>query len=106
MNRRDLLKFFSAGVVIQPLVANAPAARIIEPPKVELFKEVPRDIDLAHVKQVSVRLTTDDGSVHDLNMQVGIAYGKLRPDSCIEVILRPLSMSCPSIYTGLLEAHK
>jgi hypothetical protein len=49
MNRRDLLKLFSAGSAAVPLICGVPemsgAARIVAPPQVELYTEMPASVD-------------------------------------------------------------
>lgn len=48
MDRRDLLKFFGAGAIIAPMVdgkvMREAEALIVEPPKVEIVKELPRQM--------------------------------------------------------------
>ncbi len=65
MNRRELLKYFSAGTIITPLAASMPA-RIIEPPKLEPVKLIETPIEYRNVKSATVTLEMFDGSVHQL----------------------------------------
>lgn len=105
MNRRDLLKYFGAGTIITPLVSSAPMARIIEPPKVELFQEVPKAFKMADVASVSVRFNMKDGTTHERSSKIiTVAAGRIIPGDETEIRIDSGVLHSPFAHTGWLEA--
>jgi len=69
-DRRDLLKYFAVGTIIQPLFgSDRPSAKLIEQPKVELVeaKAIKGPIDCKMVKELGVILRMQDGTEHKLH---------------------------------------
>lgn len=65
--RRDFLKLFGAGALIAPVIDGTAIARIIEPPKVEIWEPetavVKRPLDLRHLTSMELKVTYSDGVV-------------------------------------------
>lgn len=107
VNRRDILKFFGAGTVIAPIVGAAPAARLIEPPAVEIIK--PQDLvvipqKLSDVVRVSVALEFRDGTTRRLQ-STGVMWPN--GDTAGERIMAQLTFghgTSPALDTGHLWA--
>lgn len=72
MDRRELLKKFSIGTLIAPIVGGAAetsaAAKLIEVPKVELVSAQPsgRPLDFRNIKSLTISFENNDGSVGSL----------------------------------------
>jgi hypothetical protein len=103
MNRRDLLKYFGAGSVITPLVAG-PVVTLVEPPKVELAKDMPRDepIIMSDVRAAAVVFEMADGTRRTLRGDVSYANrGVMRGPRC-SVEISQVSGFSPQSYAGRL----
>jgi hypothetical protein len=92
VNRRDLLKLFGAGATIAPVAASGvplleTTARLVEPPKVELFDQVPITEPLSFMKAMIggrlvsavTTLTTDTGDSIVITSKSYVASVHCRP---------------------------
>lgn len=103
MNRRDLLKYFGAGTIITTAAVAGPVARIIEPPKVELVKELPDEIDLSQVESISVRFNMKDGSArHRKSIDKWAVRGSVKPGEILDCVFRTGPVSP---YSVLAQIH-
>lgn len=122
--RRDVMKFFGIGTIIAPVAAAAgsepaPAARLIQVPKVEIIK--PEDIqplDLRDVRSMTVTFERFDGTHATLqsesmfvfsNLQHGLGQGapqRIRPFGLVQLrtdVVRPRKSSSPDLYDRIAE---
>lgn len=104
MNRRELLKYFSAGVAIAPLSAG-PIVTLVEPPKVELAKQLPSPtpIVMRDARSVTVLFEMADGSHRSLQGNLGYSRGVIRGPRCTVTLDASVSVS-PHVEGGYAQA--
>ena len=87
-NRRELLKFFSAGTLIAPLAGDA-VAKLIEVPNAEIIKSeaVAIPYDLARVTRLTLTLESPQG-IRTIHCDPSGARGEVLPGQDISVSVR------------------
>lgn len=108
-SRRDVMKFFGIGTIIAPVAAAAgsepaPAARLIEVPKVEIVKpELIRPLDFADVRSMTVTFNRFDGTHATLQSTSMFVSTKrtIQPYGLVEVrteVLHERRLTSPALY--------
>lgn len=99
MNRRTLIEKFGIGAIIAPILGGAvdqsAAAELIEVPRVrpvEPFTRIPEPIGLGCIKQASVQLTMNDGSLRQIDIPFPSPHWAnraetIKPSDCLHMSL-------------------
>lgn len=112
MNRRELLKYFSAGALVAPIIGSAAredkAAQLIEVPNVrpvELFKAVPKAIDIEQVKRLTITFEMEDGTRHSATAKPDFGWGKLTPHRDMQIDFYSVQKTSPAMYDSEIHAR-
>ena len=113
-SRRDLLKFFGAGALIAPIIGakadETSIAQLIEPPKVrpvELFREIPKKLDVRKVTRIALIFETTDGERLRIAAQPQDKFGIIGPgDEQIELFFSGMQIASPSAYNASIYCKR
>ena len=113
-SRRDLLKFFGAGVLIAPIVGAKPdettIAQLIEQPKIrpiELFPEIPKDLDIGKAKKVTIFIEMANGERRRITAEPQSGWGILgAADDQVELHFSGRRYSSPQSYSASLYCRR
>ncbi|MFH1741144.1 MAG: hypothetical protein ABIH23_19250 [bacterium] len=113
-SRRDLLRVFGIGALIAPIIGakadETSIAQLIEPPKVrpvELFREIPKKLDLRKVTRIVLIFETTDGERHRIEAQPQDKFGIIGPgDDQIELYFSGMQIASPSAYSASVHCKR
>ena len=113
-SRRDLLRVFGAGALIAPIIGakadETSIAQLIEPPKVrpvELFREIPKKLDVRKVTRIVLIFETTDGERLRIAAQPQDKFGIIGPgDEQIELYFSGMQTASPSSYSASMHCKR
>ncbi len=95
MDRREILKRFGIGAVIVPVIGGAAvtnsAVELIEVPKVrpvELFRELPKPLDLSKITKVTVTCQFADGKTRTMEADNLFCNGHIEPSDRLDLFIQ------------------